>query len=432
MKLSSIIVCAAVVLVTGCEETKPEADGSGVEATAAGSASAQAAASADAEASAAVSAQMGGSVVAVGEHFVELLLFERGVAEAWVLDARGKLVAEPADFKLRLKQAGEAEASIEMAWSEPDGRFSGSVAGEAKLSTGEITIELEIDGKVATGVLAQVVLLAGPTFGGVLLVAGKYGAEVAAEAGGAVEVQLAGADGAVIEGGLEVAANVEGAAGTMQRVALEWDADLGRFRGQAKADAKLAAGPFVLLVGGKFAARLPKLALRAEATHGGYVVMVGELSVELVADGALVAAFVVDASGKAHVDGNLELVLQLGGGALVKLDWDAPSASYRAKLDADVDLDLQPVRLVVKAGAKVSVGAFAAGSLSAKAKLDAKLGIPAVKVDLGASADVKADVKAGAKAKANVKVPEVKADAKAKAGASGGKAKAKAGFSIGN
>lgn len=429
MKLSSIVVCGAVVLVAGCEETKSETAAAGVEATAGGSASALATASADVAAAPAVSAQMGGSVVAVGEHFVELLLFERGVAEAWVLDARGKLVANPADFKLRLKQAGEAEASIEMGWSEPDGRFAGSVSGDAKLTTGEITVELEIDGKVATGVLAQVVLLAGPTFGGVLLVAGKYGAEVAVEAGGAVEVQLAGADGVVIEGGLEVAANVEGAAGTMQRVALEWDADLGRFRGQAKAGAKLAAGPFVLLVGGKFAARLPKLSLRAEATHGGYVVMVGDLSVELVADGSLVAAFVADASGKAHLDGDLELLLQLGGGALVKLDWDG-SASYRAKLDADVDLDLQPVRVVVKAGAKVSVGAFAAGSLSAKAKLDAKLGIPAVNVDLGAAADVKADVKAGAKAKANVKVPEVKAGAKA--GTGDGKAKAKAGFSIGN
>jgi hypothetical protein len=234
-------------------------------------------------------------------------------------------------------------------------------------------------------------------------------------------------------GGVDLAVNIDAVGGKMQRIALEWDADLVRFRGQAKAGVKLAAGPLVIFISDKLAARLPHVGISAKASHGGKIVAVGDYSVELVADGNIIAAFVADVNAKAHAAGDLGLTLMLSGKPFT-LKWDPPSASYRVALDADVDLELHPIQVAINAGGKISVGALA----GAKAKLSAEVPKVALNADVNAKADLNAKAGAGAKVGVKapaVKAPSVKAGAGAKAGTdtSGGKAKAgaKADFSIG-
>ncbi|MDB4998689.1 MAG: hypothetical protein JWM74_6121, partial [Myxococcaceae bacterium] len=173
------------------------------------------------------------------------------------------------------------------------------------------------------------------------------------------------------------------------------------------------------------------------------VIMAGDYSVELAAKagvkGSTISAFAFDASGAAAAKGDLDLSLRLGAGAFVKLLWDAPSASYRAAVDALVDLDTQPITIALKADGKAFVGAsLPSVSLDSSATVGSD-----VKTALDAKAKAALDARAALDAKANVKAPTAGATVKIEApkikatsgttgaAATGGAASAKAGFSFG-
>ncbi len=382
-----------------------------------------------------VSAQAGGQVIALGAHDVEIRLFKNGQAEAYVYDAKGAAISDLAQAKLTLRAnaTGDAHPTIELGFAAPLGRLSGEAAGGVDLVPGPVGVELALNGATAKGELAAPVLLVGPEMGGTLAVAGKYGVELLAHVDGSVEALVRDAAGVRVgaDAGLKLEAKLQGIDGQAHAVALVFDAKLARFVGRVDAAVKLAAGQAEISVNGEAGARLPKLALSVEASHGGRVVTAGDFSVEVVAKGNAVSAFAFDASGAAAVKGDLDLALRLGTGAFVKLVWDAPSASYRAKLDAAVDLALQPITVSVKADGKAFIGASLPSlAVDAKAKLagDAKAGLGG-KASLDAKANVKAPTVA---ATAKVEAPKIKVTTGTSGGAgTGGAASAKAGFSFG-
>lgn len=397
----------------------------------------RAAASAEAPASVqvALEAQIGGQIVSVGEHRVELALHRRGYAEALVYDAGGARIADPtsASVVVHANAVGGGKRDVALRHSAELARFAADGRAEAELAPGPVEVELTVGGgSAARGRLEAPVLLVGPELGGTLAVVGSHGVELVAGADGRLEALVHDAAGARVEGDADarLEVDVSGADGKLHACALTWNQARGRFTGRAEAAVKLAAGPAKLRLGADASARLPKLALRAEAAHAGRVVVVGDWSVELVAlPGELVAAYVLD--GAAHAKGQLELALRVGAGAFVKLAWDAPSLSYRAKLDAGLDLDAEPLVVSVKAQGKVAVGAHVPSpKLRASAGGNAKL---AAKAQADAKAKAKANANANANAKASVGAPKVKVSAPkvsvSKSAGVGGKAKA--GFSIG-
>lgn len=381
-----------------------------------------------ASAKAALEAQMGGQLVTVGDHVVEVRLMKRGLVEALVLDARGQAIAEPskAEVTAHAATAGGARQAIKLAWEPTTARFVGRADADAELEPGPVEVELKLGDANARGKLETAVLLVGPEAGGSLVVAGKHGVELLVGARGQIEALVRDAAGVRVTGDADakLEAKLTGADAKLHAVTLAWSPARARFVGTLEAGVTLAPGPAELSVNGEAAVKLPRLALRAEAKHGGRLILAGDYSVELVVNGDVVSAYAFDASGAAHVKGDLELALRAGTGAFVKLVWDAPSLSYRAKLDAKLDLDVEPLVLSVKANGKAFVGAYA----KADAKLDAKANVHA-KADAKAHANGKANVGA----KLNVKPPSVKVsppkvDVKVdkKAGAS-----AKGGFSFG-
>jgi hypothetical protein len=120
----------------------------------------------------------------------------------------------------------------------------------------------------------------------------------------------------------------------------------------------------------------------------------------------------------------------------LKLTWDAPSASYRARLDAGVDLSAAPVRVAIHAGGRLHTGGCAAlsaklgGNAKVAANANASLKAPNVKAKVDANKAVSAS------AKAKVAPPKVSVKKSASAttstnSKSGAKASAKAGISFG-
>ena len=457
------VLVTSLILVSANSLRVCGSDASGSKAAA----SAEVAASASAVAAAPLpKARIGGRVVAVGQHAVELVLHQSGHVEAQVSDAEGKLVNDGVELAVSASAKAAGPQAIKLAFSPPTARFEGQAAAGVELTGGPLSITLSVGGKEAKASLASVAVLKRPEFGGSLLAVGDYGAEVLVRADGEVLAFLRDAHGAAVHApaGLELTANVQANAGALENVKLAFDAGRKCFAGHARAGVELVPGAFELSIrnaAGVAVGGLARVALRAEAAHGGEVLVAGDYSFEVVPDGNAVRVFAFDAAGKALAKADAALKLTLGATAPVNvaLAWDPASASYRGEFDGKLDLRAQPIRidlnvdgrafeaaaaslqavanarLDAKARAKLDVGADLANAekLGADAKLaaGAKLKVPDVKADLSASA-AKA---ASASAKLNVTPPKVNvsksANASASAGTSGAKAKASAGFSFG-
>jgi hypothetical protein len=294
--------------------------------------------------------------------------------------------------------------------------------------------------------------------GGTVIAAGDYAVEVLLHAGGRIEALVMDAKGELVANPEKVKLGVtaQAKADAKAKVDMKWEPPKARFVGEAAAGVELTPGAVdvALDIDGKASAgAAAKVALCAGAIHGGQIVMAGDYSIELVPQGELVYAFAYDASGQAHAAGDLSLELDIGGKTFA-FAWDAATMSYKAKLDAGIELDAKPVQLKLTAGGKVALGAVASFKADAHANIDAAAYAKAklegdVRAKVGAALDVKApDVSAqvsgaktaGATAKASLQVPAptVKASATKSASVSAGSgtgakanAGAKAGFSFG-
>lgn len=294
--------------------------------------------------------------------------------------------------------------------------------------------------------------------GGTVIVSGDYAVEVLVHGNGRVEALVMDANGELTGSPEKVrlGLTVQAKAGARPKIDLKWDPPKARFIGHAAAGVELSPGAVDVsldLDGKANAGAAAMVALSAEAVHGGQMIVAGDYSIELVPQGEFVHAFAFDASGKAHVAGDLALNLDVTGKTLV-LTWDAATMSYKAKLEAGIELNAKPVVLRVTAGGRLAMGAVASFEADARANLDAAAYAKAklegdVRTKVGAALDVKApDVSAeisGAKAasasgasRAQVAAPTVKASATKSASVSAGtgtgakaSAGAKAGFSFG-
>jgi hypothetical protein len=399
--------------------------------------------------------RIGGSVASAGDFSVELATHQNGLVEALISDAKGALVSAGVKLSALVRAKGGATEKLELAFVPARARFEGRAKAGVELVPGPIDVDLDVGGKVQTCKLNAAVVLPEPRFGGNVLAAGAYSAELFVSPKGEVRAFIDNA-GAQVKGDaaakFKVNANARG--GAREEINLAFDPPHACFIGKAKAGVELAPGPLEFVadasVGGGVG-RLENVGLSVDASHGGEVVAVGDFSVELVAKGPEIRAFVFDASGKAHAAADLDLNLDVGAGAgtRLKLEWDAPSLSYVAKANANVNLALEPIRVSLVASGKAFVGAVA--SLKAAAKANANFKAKAdVDVDTNAKLDADANAKlaAGAKAKldananaaknasASIKVTPPKVNVTTSKSASagtkaGGGAKASAGFSIG-
>lgn len=399
--LTALIVTFAAVV--GCK-----ADGGDAPGSATAQSSGAAASGSTQVAAAPAEARMGGQVVVVGAHNVELKLNERGLVEAWVFDASGKLVAD-AQTKLSLRQP-TGSAAVECAFDATSLRLVGRGRREARFTSAPIELELSLAGGAsAKATLEAPVLLSGPRMSGALVAAGKYSVELAVDANGKIQALLRDAAGELVDGKQKLELKIG-----VVTVALAWDG-AAKFVGQAEAGVDFAAGPISILIDGNVAAKLPRLAIRAEAKHEGRLVAVGGYTLELVAEAGALIAYVFDVKGAAHAAGDLDISIQVGG-AVHKLAWDALTLVYRVAFDGDIEAELTAV---VKAGAEVYVGV---SPPTVKARAD---------IDLDAEPEVDVDAKAKAKVEATVPTPHVKAEAGAGASTGSGKGKGKAKASIG-
>jgi hypothetical protein len=394
----------------------------------------------------AIAAEIGGHLVAIGDHVVEVLVHRQGLVEATVRTSDGKVVS-PATIEVaaRLHATGGAKPQVKLSWDPLHARFRGRAGAGVELGLGPIEWMLTIDGKSLSAKLERTALLTGPDFGGQLVGTGEYGAEVLVDADGAVAAYARTAAGAEVNGGVDIEVDLATEGGASHTLQLAYSAPDAAFKGRAQAGVRVAPGPLKLTVranGKAHVGGLGRVVLRAKAAHGGRVVVAGDYSVELVAEGPrLFAAYVFDASGKAVARADLDLHLAFGLDADKSLSfaWDPPSASYRAELQGKADFRVQPVQITLRADGRAHVGALASFAADAKVAAAANARVTARAPSASASVGAKAKQSATADARATATAPKVTVQKSASASAgtntSGGTAKAGAkagaGFSIG-
>lgn len=448
-----VLATSAVILLSLrlCEGSEHHEASPTAEASARAEASAKADAGAKAEVTTQLVPQIGGNIVTVGDYAVEILLSHDGRIWVRATTQDGMLVMDPRTDRVAVTATGKGgvKRKVRLAWFKPRACFAAQA--DTRLAPGPVEIELTMKGTTARAKLEGLAIAYEPVIGGSVLVAGTHGVELAVGMDGEVEAVLRDVAGAELGADAHASLEVDLAAeGKTPHVKLAWDESRASLVGRVDAGVKVAPGPVQVKLGldGKTAiGGLSKFVLKTTATHGGRVLVAGDFAVELVAkaDGTI-QAFVYDTRGKAYAQGDLDLSLAVEGAPSVKFEWDAPSLSYRAKLDAGLDLSAKPLTLTVKA----CCGRFGVGGvagLSADARLRAKGNVDAnakLGTDTNARASGNATAASGAaagadaKAKASLTVPKpnVRAQApsvtaKTSTKSGGGQVSGKAGFSFG-
>lgn len=427
MKKQHIMLGALILgVAAGCNKQPVQSSGGS-------EAEVQAAATAKAEGNVAAKLQaliprLGGSLLALGDHQLELAIHQDGLVEALLFDGSGKLVSEPAtkSMTVELQAKGDTDPKVEIAWDPAQARFVGRADAKAELVPEPVAVTANIGAKAEQGKLTDYALLSTPRYGGTVLAAGKYQTELIAHPDGQLAAFVTNAEGAAVDA--DAKASLEASVGADPAVKLAWSPAHACFLGRLDSKVKLGEAPIKLALnadGKTHIGGLGRLAVTAKAGHDGAVVMAGEFPVELTVNGEFLEARVLDASGKASADAELGLKVLAGAKAdhELALAWHAPCACYRVKVDAGLRLDSSPIRLQltqrgrlftgaalslqaahdVNLGAKGKLGASAelggkAPDLDAKATLD-----PNAKANLGAAAAVNANANANAKANASAK-----------------------------
>ena len=422
-----------------------------------GQGSDKAAVSASASASlSAVAPRIGGQMLVVGDHAVELLVHKSGLIEAVVADASNQAVTTSVGFAVSAPAKGGKSEAIGLTFVPARARFEGNAKAGVELTSGPLEVALTAQGKTAKATLASGLALGKPRFGGNLLIADGQAFELLLKPTGEV---LAFPSATLSAPKFELEANLPVVGGARERVTLRFDAPRKCFSGRARAGVELTAGPIDLGVVGKAGValgRLQQVPLRAEAAHGGAVLVAGDYSIELTERADMVEAYAFDAQGKALTTADLGVSLEFGGRpeTNVALAWEPEFGCYRAKLRDGIELDTTPIQLTVATGGRAFVGAAAslraigevrldpprlraAPQLAADARVEANLpSRPEFRADVRVP-DVRAEVGAearralGAAAAVKIAPPKVSIQKSASAGAKAGGAKASAGFSFG-
>jgi hypothetical protein len=293
------------------------------------------AAKADADASAEVDVQprIGGTVVVTGAYRVEILAYVAGRIEAIVMDAKGELVAKPAevDLSVTLAAEGGAKADVALEWNAPEARFVGEVAADVQLVPGPITVDLKIAGEAHTGMHADFGLAVEASHGGQMLVAGDFAVELVAE-GDFVFAYVVDAGAEAHAGGkLDLNLSIGGASD----LKLEWNAPEARYEAKVEGGVKLEGKPIVLKV-----------------AVGGDVAVAAVSSFHAKAKAEVVADLDADANLDGNIDGNVDAKVKAPDvSAKAKV---GGSASGSTKVKADVDKEASAKGSASAGGGKAS------------------------------------------------------------------------------
>ena len=127
---------------------------------------------------------LGGSVLAVGEQQVELVVLENGSVLGQVYDASGAVVAaaELPEVEVALRAQGGARPRAELRWQPAHTCLAGRAQLAAGLVAEPIDVSLERNGRVSSASLSDYAILPFARFGGSVIAVGPHAVELVVQA----------------------------------------------------------------------------------------------------------------------------------------------------------------------------------------------------------------------------------------------------------
>ncbi|MAQ15972.1 MAG: hypothetical protein CMN30_14410 [Sandaracinus sp.] len=317
-----------------------------------------------------ITARLGGAKLVAGNDLVvEVLPMAGGQVSGLVYDAEGNVV-QNAKLTVTVKGADGSAKPVELQWDADAEAYVGAVAGadaEASadlIASGPLSVSVERDDfEPATGEVEVVAVAPTPIYGGDVLVAGDVSAEIVTLPIGAIQLVAYGPQGA-LTGDADIKVSVPDTSGASHDVNLVWNADASAYLGSVEEGLELGNGPLgftVVRSGVEQSTRVAVSPVRAPS-HEGDVVVVGNMTVELVpqADGK-VYAYVLGRDG-ASIDSDAQLSFAFGGGHTdpIPATWDADAGAYVAVVPPEVDVSAAPMRVRVRRGGHMHRGGIAA------------------------------------------------------------------------
>ena len=316
-----------------------------------------------------VMARLGGATMVAGNNLVvEVLPRSSGDVQGLVYDAEGNVVTG-AKLTVTAKGADGSSKPVELEWDADAEVYVGTVAeddSEAELlATGPMEVSVEVEGsdEPATGRSDVVAVARTPVYGGDVMVLGDLSAEVVALPSGDIQLVAYGPDG-LITGDADLKVEVPDADGQPHEVDLVWNADASAYLGSVEEGVQLDTGAITFSAernGVRRRTRVARAPIRPP-THEGDVVVVGNMTVELVPqpDGK-VRAYVVGKDGNpVEADADAELSFAFGGAVdPIPATWDADAGAYVAVIPPAVDVSATPMRVRVRRRGRTHRGAIA-------------------------------------------------------------------------
>lgn len=297
-----------------------------------------------------VMGKIGGTVVRSDQFFVEVLPHRDGLVQALVLNAEGEVVPDAGALQVTVAAADGSPKNVTLEWDPIERRYIGEVDDDLAAS-GAVSVSVTADGATHTGSVAKLVTAPeSAAHGGTVVVAGEYSAEVLGKPDGSVVAYVNGPEGPVqADADLNLKVSLDADDGESHEVILAWNPEVQAYVSPPQPDVTWVVGSMELEVekdDTTAVARVESVLPAPPApTHEGEVVVVGDMSVEVVPDDDGLKAYVVGADG-AITDPQAHIVVVVDQQP-VTLTWDADAGAYKAPVDARLDVDAAPVHVVV-------------------------------------------------------------------------------------
>lgn len=367
-RIEALMLMLAVA-VGGCDEETPEVDEE-VEVQADDEAAEETAAAFNpATLLNNVMARLGGAMMVAGNNLVvEVLPRASGDVQGLVYDAEGNVV-QGAKLTVVAKGSDGSEKTVDLEWDAVAEAYIGTARPEDDdtesdlLATGPLRVEVEVDGEAEVSGEAEVVAVAPtPIYGGDVLVAGDISAEYVALPSGDIQLVAYGPDGLLTDADLKV--EVPDAEGEAHEIDLVWNADASAYLGSVEEGVTLDTGAITFSAeraGVLRRTRVARAPIRPP-THEGDVVVVGNMTVELVPQpDNKIRAYVIGKDGTAvEADADAQLSFAFGGAIdPIPAAWDANAGAYVAVIPPDIDVSANRMRVRVRRNGRTHRGAIA-------------------------------------------------------------------------
>ncbi|MCG8557074.1 MAG: hypothetical protein MJD61_17585 [Proteobacteria bacterium] len=192
----------------------------------------------------------GGTQLLAGDFGAEVAVSSSGEVDALLADRTGRVLAGDPKLSVTAEVAGSDDDphAVKLSWSPQHERYRGMVGPDVQVAAGPFNLSIAAGNVTHVGSLTFLPLRVPPRFGGIVVAAGDYSAEVLCRRNGRIEAVLLDSSGRPLAGEFGVSVDLL-VAGRMRSLPLSWSNKRQRYVGRLRGGRKLNPEVFRITLG---------------------------------------------------------------------------------------------------------------------------------------------------------------------------------------